>query len=189
MADAAFEDPANTVSRLVKAGCRTVQIRAKGYSEEDLLAAAMRAKRFIGDAKLIINDNIAVAKASGADGVHLGQEDASVEEARATLGPGSIIGLSTHNIDQVRASHGADYIGFGPVFCTTTKRNAGPAKGIALLSEAVTESSVPVVAIGGIDSSNLAGVRSTGVHAWAVIRALLGAPDWETAVRIMMAQP
>ena len=95
MADAAFGDPQRAVGRQAKAGRRTVQIRAKGYSEGDLWAVAMRAKRVIGDAKLIINDNIAVAKASGGDGVHLGQEDASVEEACAALGPDSSTGLST----------------------------------------------------------------------------------------------
>jgi len=189
MADAAFGDPANTVERLVQAGCRTVQIRAKGFNDDDLLDAALRSKRVLGDAKLIINDNIDVAKACGADGVHLGQEDASVEEARAALGADRIIGLSTHHIGQVRAPHGADYIGFGPVFSTTTKQHAGPAKGLALLTEAVTESPVPVVAIGGIGLSNINDVRSTGVHAWAVIRALMEASDWETAVRTMMAQP
>ena len=189
IADAAFDDPVTTVARLVNAGCRTVQIRAKGFSDADLLAVAVRAKRVVGDARLVINDNIAVAKACGADGVHLGQEDASVQQARAALGPDCIIGLSTHTLAQVRAPHAADYIGFGPVFSTKTKENAGAAKGIKLLRQAVEDSRVPVVAIGGIEPMNIADVRSTGVHAWAVIRAIMEAQDWESAVRSLMVQP
>lgn len=123
-------------------------------------------------ARLIINDHTKVANTIGADGVHLGQDDGSVDEARALLGPNALIGLSTHSLEQVRLAKNVDYIGFGPVFETTTKVAAGPPRGLVDLRAAVSESAVPVIAIGGITGKNLSAVRATGTHGWAIFSDL-----------------
>ncbi len=184
IADAAFGDPIALVGKLAAAGCRTIQLRAKSYSEDELIEASIAARSCAGESLLIINDSIEAAFRSGADGVHLGQGDCAVETARERLGPTSIIGLSTHSISQVQSVNGPNYIGFGPVFSTRGKVNPGPPKGVEMLQRAVQASPVPVIAIGGIHGSNISDVRDSGVHGWAIISALLGAPDLHSAVRM-----
>ena len=135
---------------------------------------------------LVINDHVAVAVSVGADGVHLGQDDASPEWARECLGPGPLIGLSTHSIAQVEASGhdpAVDYIGFGPVFGTRTKDTGWSPRGLEILREANSRSRHPVIAIGGIAIETLPQVKATGVHGWAVVSALVGSDDLQGAVR------
>ncbi len=186
IADAGFGDPVALGLALAAAGVKTVQLRAKGWAEADLLAAAtalLPALRAQG-ALLIVNDSLAVAAAVGADGLHLGQEDPpwDLREARAALPSGCLIGRSTRTLEQVEAAQDADYLGFGPVYATQTRRHSPPPRGPALLGEAVARSRRPVVAIGGITAEGLPAVKAAGAHGWAVIGALLSAPDLPEAV-------
>lgn len=174
--DARSGDPVAVGQQLLAAGCRLLQLRMKQATTAERTAAARRlvqAARAQG-ALLIVNDDLDAAAASGADGLHLGQDDGDLAAARARLGPAALIGRSTHDLDQVAAAcaEGADYIGFGPVFGTATKTDTAPVVGIQGLARAVAASAVPVVAIGGIDATRLAQVRATGAHCWAVISAL-----------------
>ncbi len=135
-------------------------------------------------AVFIVNDHADIARASDAHGVHLGQDDLPVEIARKVIGPEGIIGISTHSLEQARAAAaaGADYIGFGPVFRTTTK-DAAPVQGLEMLRAVRSEVAVPIIAIGGIGTQNAAEVISTGVDGIAVISAVLDAPDIEAAAK------
>jgi thiamine-phosphate pyrophosphorylase len=144
------------VAQLLVAGVRTIQLRDKTASTKELLDAArdcLKLTRAAG-ARLILNDSIEVALASDADGIHLGQEDSSVEKARRLLGPEKVIGLSTHTIEQFRAglTTSADYLAVGPVFSTSTKENPSPVVGLDLVKAAHEISDRAVVAIGGIDT-------------------------------------
>jgi len=122
----------------------------------------------------IVNDRVDVAIASHADGVHLGQNDFPIPLARSLLGEGAIVGGSAGNIEEARRCllEGADYIGFGPVYFTTSKEDAGPAGGLDLLKQVVKEIPLPIVAIGGITRENAPRVMHTGVHGIAVISAV-----------------
>lgn len=189
IADAGFGDPVALGVALAEAGVAVVQIRAKDWSYEDLLAATrellpeLRAR----GALLIVNDSLRVAAELGADGVHLGQEDPpwDLREARAALPTGALIGRSTRTLEQVRAAQDADYLGFGPIFATTTRAGSPPPRGTALLAEAVAISARPVVAIGGIKAEDLPSLRAAGAWGWAVISALLGSEDLVAAARAM----
>ena len=144
------------------------------------------------DAVFILNDH-RTRRGGGAHGVHLGQTDMSPSEARAIVGATSIIGLSTHTLDQVRRTRSgateADYLGFGPVFSTSSKVGAGSPRGPGLLAEAVRVADLPVVAIGGISVRHLPDVIDAGPHGWAVIRALTQGADPVEAIRAMSDTP
>ena len=137
-----------------------------------------------GGGTFIVNDRVDVAKAIGADGVHLGQEDLPLADARAILGPGRLIGISTHNLTQAAEAEagGADYIGFGPVFPTETKENPDPVVGVEGLREVRALVRIPVVAIGGITAKNAGGVRAAGADGVAVVSAVLAASDPKAAI-------
>jgi thiamine-phosphate diphosphorylase len=187
IADADFGDPVHLGIQYMLAGCKNVQIRAKNWPHERLLVAATQlvAKAKELGATLIVNDDVLAARLSEAHGVHIGQGDASVATARALLGAKALIGLSTHDLCQVRHDHGADYIGFGPVFSTNTKAAAGAEKGIQALAKATTESPCPVIAIGGINGTNLYKVESTGCYGWAIISALHDGPNVQETIAKM----
>jgi len=123
---------------------------------------------------LIINDHIDIAKRVGADGVHLGQDDMGCHEARLRLGPNSVIGVSTHNLSEIdkAIADGANYVGFGPVFPTDTKTDTHLVQGVQQLRDAVAQSSIPVIAIGGITVANVQQVQAAGAFGWAVISDL-----------------
>ena len=160
--------------RVANAGCRVVQLRCKGWSEHDLTsaAAALVAGFRRTGTLLIVNDQVEVARAVGAHGVHLGQGDGPLASARERLGPGVLIGRSTHDPAQVMAAQDADYLGFGPVFGTPTKDTGYGPRGLDALALACGLSAVPVVAIGWITAERLPGVQAAGAHGWAVISAL-----------------
>jgi len=122
----------------------------------------------------IVNDRVDVAIASHADGVHLGQSDFPIPLARSLLGKEAIVGGSAGDMEEARKCllEGADYIGFGPVYFTTSKEDAGPAGGLDLLKQVVKEIPLPIVAIGGITRENTPRVMQTGVHGIAVISAV-----------------
>jgi thiamine-phosphate pyrophosphorylase len=162
--------------RTLQAGVRWVQYRDKDRSRREIYEESTRltgiANKF--DAALIVNDHPDIALAADAAGVHLGQDDLPVKEARKIMGGKKIIGISTHTVGQARAADrdGADYIGFGPVFHTTTK-DAGRPKGIEMLREIKRQVRIPVVAIGGITAENIGPVLEAGADAVAVSSALL----------------
>lgn len=189
IADSAFGDPVELAERLSQAGCNVIQLRAKDRCHDEVLDMAIRLRRLLPQTVLIINDHVDIAAQSGAHGVHLGQTDGNVAEARAQLGSNAIVGLSTHTMRQVLNSKGASYIGYGPVFDTTTKLNPDTTVGIEALSEAVVASHLPVIAIGGIDKTNIHQVRASGAHGWAVIRGVFGEPNLNEAVRRFGVEP
>jgi thiamine-phosphate pyrophosphorylase len=164
---------------------RVLQVRIKPRTgrcdPEDLLRIARMARRVCDNAgaALIVNDRIDIALAADADGVHLGQSDLPIDDARRIAGD-LWIGVSTHDLAQVRAAcdAGADYLGFGPVFATTTKQRPDPVQGIEGLRAAVAAASGrPVVAIGGITPANAAAIYRTGAHAICAISAVNEARD------------
>ena len=133
---------------------------------------------------VVWNDDVDIAVESGADGVHVGQEDLEASLARERLGPGKIIGVSAHNAAEARRAEaaGADYIGSGAAFATSTKETAAPIgpEGLRAVVEAV---SIPVVAIGGISRENIGRLEGLGLAGIAVVSALFAAPDVEAAAR------
>lgn len=165
-----------------------LQVRGKRLVAAGLrdLASALRPLCVRAGVPLCVNDRLDVALAVEADAVHLGQDDLPLEEARrivARAGVRLAIGVSTHTLAQARAAAGADYIGFGPVFATRTKQNPDPVVGPAALAQVTAAVNVPVVAIGGIDFSNLDAVVQAGVAAAAVIGAVDRADDRTAAGR------
>ncbi|MEP7270442.1 MAG: thiamine phosphate synthase [Acidobacteriota bacterium] len=172
------------VAQLLVGGARTIQIRDKESSPRELLEiarACLKLTRAVG-ARLLINDFLDVALAAGADGVHLGQDDLSVEEARAIMGPDKIIGLSTHTLDQFRSglATSADYLAVGPIFATSTKENPSATVGLELLRQVQPVTDRPIVAIGGISLHRARRVIDAGADAVAVISALYPIPDMST---------
>jgi thiamine-phosphate diphosphorylase len=139
-------------------------------------------------AVLIVNDRIDVARAAGADGVHLGQEDLPVDAARRIGGDALWIGISTHDPEQARAAAaaGADYLGVGPMYATTSKANPLAPRGPELVRAVRALVDVPLVAIGGITVETAPALRAAGADAVAMIGALVRAPDVETAVRAVV---
>ena len=160
------------VQEMVGAGARLVQLRAKPCGDARLRLAAQNCAticRWAG-ALFIVNDHVEIAATVGADGLHLGQGDMPVEQARRILGEDFIIGLSTHNRLQFEAALDlpVNYIALGPVFGTTTKANADPAVGLAYVSEAarrLQDDHRPLVLIGGITLENLPLVRQAAPNA------------------------
>jgi len=162
------------VTVVLRAGVKCIQYREKDLSRREIYGNAVILRRLTGifKAAFIINDHADIALAVDADGVHLGQDDLPLKEAREIMGS-KIVGISTHNLAQAREAEGggADYIGFGPVFQTITKY-AGTPKGvdnIRIIKENVT---IPLVAIGGISLDNIASVINAGADAVAVATAV-----------------
>ncbi|HEY0478639.1 MAG TPA: thiamine phosphate synthase [Kofleriaceae bacterium] len=179
------------LARALVAEARVLQVRIKARSGPcdagELVRIARMARRICDDAgaALIVNDRIDVALAADADGVHLGQTDVALDDARR-IAPELWIGVSTHNLAQVRAAcaGGADYLGFGPVFTTQTKERPDPVVGLDGLRAAVAEAAGrPVVAIGGITAAQAGGVYRTGAHALCAIGAVNHARDPRDAAR------
>lgn len=159
-------------------GAVAIQLRAKDQSVSPQLRADLAlalCAALAGAVDLVVNDDPAAAVAAGC-GLHLGQGDGAVDAARQRLGPGALIGWSTHDLAQVDVAQGedCDYIGFGPVRHTRSKRGADPVTGWAGLADACRRSTKPVVAIGGLELADVLLVRSAGAYAMAVIGAWLG---------------
>lgn len=177
---------------LIEGGAGVVQLRAKGRTTEEIREFALAARPACRAAgvPLIVNDHPELAVAVGADGVHLGQDDGSLAEARRVVGPERIIGRSTHSPAQARAAleEGFDYIGFGPLFSTPTKLGR---PGIGLADVAAVEREIggriPVFCIGGIKRGNLADVLAAGARRVVIVSELLTAPDVAAAAREVVA--
>lgn len=178
---------AEQVARLAAGGARLIQLRDKHSTPAGVYDEACRAVRAAREAsvRIIINDRADIALACGADGVHLGQDDLPAEAARGLLGDDSIIGVSTHNLDQARRAARApvSYIAIGPVFATTTKVNPDAIVGLDLVRRVREHlpAHIPLVAIGGITHDNARTVLDHGADAVAVVGALLAVPDEITA--------
>lgn len=169
-------------------GARVLQVRLKPAAVDDIVRVARMARRVCAEAgaQLIVNDRIDIALAVGADGVHLGQTDIPLRDACLLVGTRLAIGISTHDLEQVRraAELAPAYIAYGPVFATTTKLHPDPVQGIPALRAAVQAAAgVPVVAIGGITPARAAAVYAARATSICAISAVNAAPDVAAAVR------
>jgi thiamine-phosphate pyrophosphorylase len=179
---------ADVLAPALAGGVDVVQLRDKDASDDELLAGAALARSVCDDAGalLILNDRPDLVAAAGADGCHVGQDDAGVDEARAHAGDGALVGVSTHFPGDIDAAAGADYIGVGPVHATPTKPGR-PAVGLELVRFAAAHATVPFFAIGGIDASNVAAVVEAGACRIAVVRAIADAADPRAAAASLRA--
>jgi thiamine-phosphate pyrophosphorylase len=172
----------------VRCGVRYLQLRRKGAPRAAVLETALRLREItLGtDTLFIVNDDVAIAREVDADGVHLGQHDLPIDEARSLWSAvGKRFGLSTHSEQQaLLASHlSPDYIGVGPVFATPTKADPDPVLGLERMASIVRSSPVAAVAIGGIDAFNLPEVLRRGARNFCVVRAVNQRLDPEAAIR------
>ncbi len=169
-----------TVKLVIDGGADTIQLREKTISDSKFLSLAREARGLTvkSGTLFIINDRVNVARELNADGVHLGQQDMSVSEARAIIGNEKIIGVSTHNIIQARQAKkdGADYIAVGPVYPTGTK-DYEPSVGLKVIREISKEINVPIFAIGAITLENLDDVVEAGASRVAVCSAIINSKD------------
>ena len=165
--------------QLLEGGATLVQYRNKKSGAIETLSQVRELRRVLGaHATLIMNDRADLCLASGCDGVHVGQEDLSVEGARSVVGETAWVGISTHNLQQVLQADqtSADYIAVGPVFATKTKINPEPVVGLELIRTARKTTAKPIVAIGGITSANCRSVIEAGADSVAVISELQTLP-------------
>lgn len=178
-------------ARLAKGGASVVQIRWKTATARELLEAARAAAPLVRAAggKLVVNDRPDVALLAGADGVHVGADDLPVAEVRRLVGDKLFIGATVRDLAgaRVAAAAGADHVGFGPVFTTSTKSVDAEPRGLAVLRAVCAESPIPVVAIAGIGLENIAEVAACGVAAAAVCSDLIKAADIEARAAAMVA--
>jgi thiamine-phosphate pyrophosphorylase len=181
----------DVIEAALRGGVRAVQLRERGLSTRRLLEMALRLRDLTSrhDALLLVNDRLDVAEACGADGVHLPAHSFSVAEARALLGPSRLVAASTHAIDEARAAAtaGADFVVFGPVYDTPSKRPFGQPAGLDALERACAACPVPVLAIGGVTTELLPEVLARGAAGAALIRAIVAAPDPERATRRLVS--
>jgi thiamine-phosphate pyrophosphorylase len=173
----------------IAGGADTIQLREKAGSTRRMIEVAKRMAAVCRQAgvPLIVNDRIDVAIASDADGVHLGQSDFPIPLARELLGKDKLIGGSAATLEEARIcmADGADYIGFGPVYVTGSKDDAGPVSGPAILKQVVEAIPLPIVAIGGITAENIGEVMRTGAYGIAVISAVCCQLDPQGATRAL----
>jgi thiamine-phosphate pyrophosphorylase len=175
-----------TLASALAGGVEVVQLRMKGAGDDQILVVAERVRRVSAahGALFILNDRPDLAAQLDADGVHVGQDDLPVAQARELVGSDRIVGLSTHTPAQIHAAAaaGVDYIGVGPVHATPTKPGR-PAVGLGLVRHAVATARLPFFAIGGITVDNVAAVVATGAQRVAVVRAVTEAADPGAAAR------
>jgi thiamine-phosphate pyrophosphorylase len=171
---------ADVLGPALAGGVDVFQLRDKDSSDEEILAAAATARALCDDAGalLFVNDRSDLAAAAGADGVHVGQDDESVADARAVVGPDALVGLSTHTPEDIDAANasGADLIGVGPVHATPTKLGRA-AVGLELVRYAAAHAAMPWFAIGGLDHETAAATIGAGASRLSVVRAIAEADD------------
>jgi thiamine-phosphate pyrophosphorylase len=174
------EDPEALLRAALSGGADIVQLREKelGRAEIERAAATFRRVCDTYSALFVVNDDPDLARSCDADGVHVGQDDVSAEEARALLGPDAIVGLSTHSEQQIAAAAGrpVDHISVGPIWETPTKAGR-PGVGLELISHAAEHAPHPFFAIGGIDAGNAGEVVAAGAERLCVVRAIRDAAD------------
>ena len=178
-------------ARLLAGGARVLQLRMKRTPPREALAAAREvvAACHQAGALCLLNDRVDLALLSGADGVHVGDEDLPAEAARELLGPARLVGVTVRNAAGARAAKaaGADYVGVGPIFGTTTKQVPAPVLGVEAFAAVVRDCPLPVVGIGGVGLANIARVAAAGAHCAAVASDALLAPDIAEQVRRLLA--
>ena len=174
------------VEAALKGGVTCVQLREKNLDEADFLAEAMEISALCRQygVPFLINDNVDIALRCHADGVHVGQEDMQAAKVRQRLGPGRLIGVSAHSVEEAMAAEaaGADYLGVGAMFGTSTKKNVRPLTP-EILKAICQAVNIPVVAIGGIHAWNMAQLAGTGANGAALVSAIFGAEDVEAECR------
>ena len=174
------------VEKALKGGATFIQLREKELDEETFLEEAKELKKLCREYRVpvVINDNVEIAEACGADGVHVGQSDMEAGDVRARLGEDKIIGVSADTVEQALLAqrHGADYLGVGAVFPTGSKADASDVdhETLKAICQAVK---IPVIAIGGINRENVMELAGSGICGVAVISAIFGARDIEQAAR------
>ena len=176
------------VEKALKGGATFVQLREKELDEAEFLEEAKKLKILCRKYQVpfVINDNVKIALAVDADGVHVGQNDMDAAQARALLGPDKILGVTAKTVEQALKAQeqGADYLGSGAVFGTSTKADALPMT-MERLGEICRSVSIPVVAIGGICLENIGKLKGSGAAGAAVVSGIFGAEDIEGTVRQM----
>jgi thiamine-phosphate pyrophosphorylase len=184
------QDPAALARMLLEAGARIMQLRLKEAGSRDFLATAREIAGLCRShgAMLIVNDRADIARLADAAGVHVGQDDLPLADARAIMGTGSIVGVSTHSVEQARAAAvgGADYIGFGAIY-TGGLKNVAKAQGLERLRAVRAAVSLPIVAIGGITETTMPEVLAAGADAAAIITDVVRASDIPAKVRALLA--
>ncbi|MGJ8725273.1 MAG: thiamine phosphate synthase [Roseibacillus sp.] len=187
------ENLIHVTRQLIAGGAGIIQLRAKGREKSEILAWAKELLPLCREASVpfIINDFIDIAKEVDADGVHLGQDDGPLSAAREQLSAGKIVGRSTHSPEQAKGAlaEGADYIGFGPLFPTPTKKGR-PGIGLENIPAVMAEvgSQIPVFCIGGIKRDNLSVVKEAGAQRVVIVSDLLLADDIAEAAQLAIAQ-
>lgn len=183
-------DAERTIAEAAAGGAGVFQLREKNLPDRELLALARKFRRWTCAAGVlfIVNDRPDIAKLVEADGVHLGQDDLPVREARRILGAEPLVGVSTHSLDQVRQAvrDGADYLGVGPVFPSSTK-SFESFPGLKFVAEAAAETSLPAFALGGIGPSNITKVVAAGARRVAVSSCIASADDPNAVARSLRA--
>jgi thiamine-phosphate pyrophosphorylase len=183
-------DPEALLHAALSGGVDIVQLREKKLGREEIQRSAQTFRRLCDtySALFIVNDDPYLARTCNADGVHIGQDDASAIEARELLGPEAIIGLSTHSEEQLAASAGqpVDYVSVGPIWETPTKAGR-PEVGLGLVEHAAAEAPHPFFAIGGIDPANAGEVVAAGARRLGVVRAIRDAEEPAAAAEALRA--
>lgn len=178
------------VEAAIRGGATCIQLREKELSEDEFLAEAMEMKKLCArySVPFIVNDNVEIALKCGADGIHVGQKDMEAGNVRALVGDDMLIGVSAQTVEQALAAEaaGADYLGVGAVFDTTTKLDANSVchETVRKICAAV---SIPVVAIGGINRTNLMELSGSGVDGVALVSAVFAAENIESECRVLRA--
>lgn len=181
-------DPESAISlarKLMLGGASAVQVRMKHAPLREVASVCRAVRGVVRGVPFIVNDRVDVALLVGADGVHLGQDDLPLADARR-LAPDLLVGVSTHDLAQAlaAAAEKPDYLGFGPVFATGTKEDPDPVQGVLALAEVVRAvAPIPVVAIGGVTVASAAELAAAGAAGAAAIGAVNGAPDPTAAAR------
>ncbi|MBS1149415.1 MAG: thiamine phosphate synthase [Myxococcaceae bacterium] len=185
-------DLAEAARAVLEGGAGVIQLRLKRLPDRQALALCCRVvelARPLG-ARVLVNDRVDLALLSGADGVHLGDDDLPVAQARKLLGPAALIGATTRNLAQIEraAAEGADHVGLGPVFATSTKQIPHPLLGVEGLARIAAVSPLPIVAIAGLRLGNLQPVARAGARCAAVASGLLEASDLRERARALQAE-
>lgn len=173
-------DPIAQARQAIAGGARVVQVRVKDRPAGEILDVARRIVTLAaGRALVLVNDRADLALLAGADGVHVGDDDLPVAEARRLVGPDLLVGRTTRTLEEARraVAEGADHVGYGPIFATTTKDLPVPPRGLGALGEVSAALGAPVVAIGGIEGETIGAVARAGAACAAVIGAVFARGD------------
>jgi thiamine-phosphate pyrophosphorylase len=176
---------ADDVKNALAAGVAAVQYRNKQESKAVMIEEAKKIRQLCPQTLFIVNDFLDVALASDANGVHIGQSDITYAQARKALGPEKIIGVSVDTVleAQMAQDMGADYLGVGPIFATSTKKDAASPCGTKVISDIRKKCSLPIVAIGGITLQNALDVVDAGADSLCAISATVGQPDMKSIIQ------